>query len=228
MGVLVNFILIVVPGAIGLLIHSGIPVNLNERLMEAIGIAVFGIAIAGIIQNENQLVMILSLVIGTFIGEMIDIDKHIRQGVNVVSRKFVRSGGEGADKFSTGFVSATMIFCIGSLAILGPLESGLTGSNTTLYLKSIFDSVTSVLLASSLGVGVVFAAIPVVVIESAIILLSRVVAPYLPPVVITEIVAVGSILLFGMGLNLLNITKLKVMNFTPAMIMPVILVPLLG
>nr|WP_235956352.1 DUF554 family protein [Ruoffia halotolerans] len=120
-------------------------------------------------------------------------------------------------------VSASMIFCIGSMAIVGSLESGLIGDNTTLYTKSILDGITSILLASSLGIGVALASIPVLLIQGSIIIFAGLLEPWLPAEVITEIICVGSILLVGLGLNMIEVTQFKIMNFVPAIILPVII-----
>lgn len=222
MGAIVNAVAIIVCSLIGLKIRSGIPERVQKSLMQAVGLCVLSIGIAGAIQGNNTIVMILSIVIGTLIGEWFDIDRRLLSGINKVEKKV----GKGSAKYgdlSHGMVSAAMIFCIGSMAIVGSLESGLIGDNTTLYTKSILDGITSILLASSLGIGVALASIPVLLIQGSIIIFAGLLEPWLPADVITEIICVGSVLLVGLGLNMIEVTQFKIMNFVPAIILPVII-----
>lgn len=222
MGALVNAIIIIICSVIGVQIRSGIPKRVQTSLMQAVGLCVLSIGIAGAIQGNNTMVMILSIVIGTLIGEWIDIDRRVLTGINKLEQK-VSKGSTKYGDLSHGMISAAMIFCIGSMAIVGSLESGLVGDNTTLYTKSILDGITSVLLASSLGIGVALSAIPVLFIQGSIILFAGLLEPWLPADVITEIICVGSVLLVGLGLNMIDVTKFKIMNFVPAIILPVFL-----
>lgn len=223
MGAIVNGIVILVGGFLGLQIRSGIPSRIHERLMEGIGLCVMGIGIVGLLDGQNTLVLILSVVIGTLIGEGIDIDKRVIEGINKLESYTKGKTSEEQSSLTQGFLSASMIFCIGSMAIVGSLESGLTGDNTTLYTKSILDGITSILLASSLGSGVLLSALPVVAIQGSIIIFASFFEPYLPTEVIVEMISVGSLLLIALGMNMVGITKLKIMNFTPAIIMPILL-----
>lgn len=222
MGVIVNTLVIVVSAFIGLQIRSGIPARMHERTMQGVGLCVLGIGIAGVIQGSETVVTILSIVIGTFIGESIDIDRRVVEGVDYLENRFAK-GNRGPNNLAQGFIGATMLFCIGSLSIVGSLEAGLTGDNTMLYTKSILDGITAILLASSLGGGVVLGAIPVFFLQGALVLLASLLQPFLSAEVITEVICVGSILLVGLSLNILGVTKLKIMNFTPAIFLPVLL-----
>lgn len=222
MGVLVNGLAIVVASFIGIFMRKGIPERIHDGMMTAIGLAVLLIGINGAIQGQETLVMILSIVIGAFIGEMIDIDRRVIQGVDKLKDKFLDKESD-SDRITQGFLSAAMIFCIGSMAIIGSLESGLTGDNSTLYTKSVLDGITSFLLASSLGHGVLLSAIPVVIWQGFIYIFATILEPLLSAAIITEVISVGSILLIGLGLNMVNATDLKIMNYTPAIFMPMIL-----
>lgn len=138
--------------------------------MEAIGLAIMAMGIAGIMQGKNTLVMILSMILGVFIGELLDIDARVIQFANSLGARLVRRNSASQIDWVQGFISGTMLTCVGSMSIIGALESGLLGNNTTLYTKSIIDAITSILLASSLGPGVVLSAFSVLILEGGLIL----------------------------------------------------------
>jgi len=220
-GAIVNAITIVICGIIGVGFKAGIPDRFNERLMHGIALCVLVLGFVGVITVDNTIVMIISVILGALVGEALDLDQMIKQGVKKIEEKtkhltFINSLGEG-------FIAATMLFCVGSMAIVGALESGLLGVNSTLYAKSVLDGITSILLGSSLGAGVILASIPVLLYEGVIILLAGAMEPYLSSAVINEVVVVGSLLLIGLGLNLLDVTELKIMNYVPAMVFPIII-----
>lgn len=221
MGALINALTIIVCGTIGIGFKAGIPARFNERLMHGIALCVLVLGIVGVITVDNTIVMIVSVLLGTLVGEGLDLDGMLKKVVSrledkVKHLKFARNLGEG-------FIAATMIFCVGSMAIVGSLESGLLGINSTLYAKSILDGITSILLGSSLGAGVILSSLPVLIYEGGITILAGAMEPYLGDAVINEVVVVGSLLLIGLGLNMLDITELKIMNYVPAMIFPVII-----
>lgn len=220
MGAIVNSVLIIIGSLFGLLMGQRIPERLNKALMQGIGLVVLTIGITGAIQGQNSLVMILSMVFGILIGEGIDIHAYVNRLVDWVSKKFTKNDEENT--FSQGFLSATMLFCIGSMAIVGSLESGLIGDNSTLYTKSILDGVSAILFSSTLGIGVALSSVPVLIYQGALILFSQLLAPLLHDAVILEITTIGSVLLIGMGLNLLEITNIEIMNFIPAIFLPIL------
>lgn len=225
MGAIVNSVVVIIGSLIGLVIGHRLSEKLNVALMQGIGLAVLTIGISGAIEGENALVMILSIVLGTLIGEAIDIDDRVNGWVNQLSAKFQKDGD--SSQLAQGFLSATMMFSIGSMAIVGSLESGLIGDNTTLYTKSVIDGITSILLSSSLGIGVAFSSVPLLIYQGGLTLFARFLAPFLLDAIILEMTSVGSILLIGMGLNILNITEIKIMNMVPAVFIPIILMQFL-
>lgn len=221
MGAIVNAVTIVICGMIGIGFKAGIPDRFNERLMHGIGLCVLVLGIVGVITVDNTIVMIVSVLLGTLVGEGLNLDSMIKNGVNKIEGKVKHFNF--SSNLGEGFIAATMIFCVGSMAIVGSLESGLLGVNSTLYAKSILDGIVSILLGSSLGAGVILSSIPVLIYEGGIILLAGAMEPYLGDVVINEVVVVGSLLLIGLGLNMLDITELKIMNYVPAMLFPIII-----
>lgn len=226
MGAIVNTVVIIIGSLLGLAVGQRLPERINKALMQGIGLVVITIGISGATNGNNALVMILSIVIGIFIGEGINIDKQMNRFVNKLTRKFQKDSS-GSHTFAQGFISGTMMFCIGSMAIVGSLESGLVGDNVTLYTKSVIDGVTAILLSSSLGIGVLFSGFPLLVYQGSLILLAQFLAPLLLDVVIVEITSVGSVLLIGMGLNILNLTEIKIMNMVPAVFIPILIMQFL-
>ena len=225
MGAIVNSVVVILASAVGLIIGQRIPEKMNLAIMQGIGLVVLSIGISGVVNGENTLVLILSMVIGILIGEGIDIHERINNVINKVTKRF--SGDKDQSQFTQAFMTATMLFCIGSMAIVGSLESGLTGDNATLYTKSVIDGISAILFSSSLGIGVIFSAIPLLLYQGALVLFAQLLAPLLSAAVILEMTTIGSVLLIGMGLNMLNLTDFKMMNFIPAIFIPIILVPFL-
>ena len=179
------------------------------------------IGVDGMLAGENTLIAILSIAIGAILGELLQLDEHMHQLGDWVERKF---GGKGSKtSLSEGFVTASLLFCVGAMAIMGALDSGLTGDHSTLYAKALLDGIISVVYASTLGVGVALSAIPIFLYQGAIALGASFLAPYLTEAVILEMKCVGSILILGLSLNMLGLTKLKVMNYVPAVFLPILL-----
>ena len=221
MGAIVNSIVVVITSLIGLLIGQRIPEKMNRAIMQGIGLVVITIGISGAVNGVNTLVLILSMVIGIVIGEGLDIHQCINLFIEKATKRL--SGDKDQSEFTQAFMTATMLFCIGSMAIVGSLESGLTGDNATLYTKSVIDGISAVLFSSSLGIGVLFASIPLLLYQGSLIIFAQLLAPILSDAVILEMTTVGSVLLIGMGLNMLDITDFKMMNFIPAIFLPILL-----
>lgn len=213
--------MVVITSLIGLLIGQRIPEKMNRAIMQGIGLVVITIGISGAVNGVNTLVLILSMVIGIVIGEGLDIHQRINLFIEKATKRL--SGDKDQSEFTQAFMTATMLFCIGSMAIVGSLESGLTGDNATLYTKSVIDGISAVLFSSSLGIGVLFASIPLLLYQGSLIVFAQLLAPILSDAVILEMTTVGSVLLIGMGLNMLDITDFKMMNFIPAIFLPILL-----
>ena len=221
MGAIVNSIVVVITSLIGLLIGQRIPEKMNRAIMQGIGLVVITSGVSGAVNGVNTLVLILSMVIGIVIGEGLDIHQCINLFIEKATKRL--SGDKDQSEFTQAFMIATMLFCIGSMAIVGSLESGLTGDNATLYTKSVIDGISAVLFSSSLGIGVLFASIPLLLYQGSLIIFAQLLAPILSDAVILEMTTVGSVLLIGMGLNMLDITDFKMMNFIPAIFLPILL-----
>lgn len=224
-GVIINTTTVIAGSFFGLLFKKGIPERFKDSLMKGIGLCTIYIGISGTLKGENTIVLILSMVIGILIGTWIDIDKRFNSFSKKIENKFKRNDAEGPG-FAEGFVTACLVFCIGSMTIVGSLEAGLNGDNKMIIIKSILDLISSFVLASSLGIGVMASAVFVLLFQGAIVLLAGAVAPFLTESVINEMVCVGSLLIFALGLDLTGIKKLKVMNYLPAIFVPIGLVPL--
>ena len=223
-GTIVNVIGVLGGGLVGLFIHklmnNGIPTRYSDRIMQGIGLCTIYIAAGSLLDGSKTLVTVLSMVLGAVIGELLDLDGRITRIGQKLEAKF---GGSGQGSFVQGFLSATLLFCVGTMAILGSLDAGLRNDHATLLAKSVIDTISACIFASTLGLGVLFSAVPLFLYQGGITLLSSVVGPYLTEGVIAEMNTVGSLLLLGLSLDLLGIKKLKLMNYIPAIFLPILL-----
>ena len=216
-GAIVNFATVVGGTAVGLVAGKLLGEKLRTSIMAALALITLGIAVPGLLENQKPLVPILSLVLGTIIGELLDIDGRVNRLGDLIQRKC-----KGAGKITEGFVTGSLVFAVGAMTIMGALDSGLKNDHTMLLAKSLMDGVSAIIFASSMGVGVAFAGITVLVVEGGIALLAAAVAPVLTAAVVSEITYVGSLLLVGISLNLLGLTKLRLLNMVPAMFLPLL------
>ncbi|TDL32053.1 DUF554 domain-containing protein [Jeotgalibacillus sp. S-D1] len=218
LGTLVNGLLIVIGTFIGKWLHR-IPERMKATVMSAIGLAVVVLGLQMGFQSNNYLIVILSLVIGAVIGEWIGLDDML----NAMGRWIERQVGTNGDtSISQGFVTATLIFVIGAMSVIGSLDSGIRGDHQVLYTKSIIDGFTSIILASTLGIGVLFSAIPVILYQGSIALFATQIDRFVPAALmdsfIAEMTATGGLMIFAIGLNLVGITKIRVANFLPGIL----------
>ena len=204
-------------------------VSMGERLqtiiMQGVALCVIFIGISGSFKGSNTLIAILSMVIGAIIGELLDLDKGMHRLGDWVQAKTERlvKHDDGAPSIADGFVTASLLFCVGAMAIVGALQDGLTGDHTTLFAKSLLDGISSVVFAASLGIGVAFSAVAVFLYQGIIALAASFLSPLLGDAVIAEMTCVGSLLIVALGLNMLDLTKIKVMNLVPAIFLPILL-----
>lgn len=231
-GTLVNVFLVAAGAAVGSLLHVlmgrakgkgeqdvSVWQNVSSTVMTGLGLCSVLIGIQGALQTKNILVVILSMAIGAVLGTLPDLDGMVTKLGNWVGKKI---GGRGGN-ISEGFVSATLLFCVGAMAVTGSLEGGLLGKHDTLYAKAVIDMMAAAVMATSLGFGVVLSSVSVLLYQGSITMLATLVQPFLSEAVITEMGAVGSLLVFGIGLNLMGITKIKLMNYVPAIFLPILL-----
>ena len=214
--VIVNTIAVIIGSLIGLLCRKGIGEKYKSAIMLAIGICTTFIGIQGALKGENTLVCIFSMVIGVAIGTALDLDGKINSLAAAAEKRFAKNGENGS--FAQGFVTAFLLWCIGAMTIVGSLEAGISHDYSMIYTKSLLDFISSMMLASSLGIGVLFAAVPLFIFQGAIVLLSGLLEPVLSTSMINEITCVGSLMIFALGLNLIGLTKIKVADFLPGII----------
>ena len=218
LGTIVNCLTIIAGSLVGILFRNGIPEKYNQTVMQAIGLAVILIGIKNALGCNDLLIIIISLALGSLMGEWIGIENYLKRLGNFLETKFSKNSAS----FSTGFVTASLMYCVGSMAIVGSLESGLTGNHDTLFAKATLDGIVSIILSSSLGIGVLFAAVPVLLYQGSITLMAGLLKPLLVPAVISQMSATGGLLIIALGLNMLREKKLKVGNMLPAIFIPLI------
>ena len=225
LGSIVNAAVIIVCALTGTFLVRGIPQRIDEIIKKAIGLSVFFLGVKGAINNQNFLLLLISLVFGGALGELINIDGFMnRLGLWAEKKlgKIGNAGGGGDRSFSKGFVNASILYCTGSMAILGALQSGLSGNHEMLYAKSAIDGITSLIFGASMGLGVAFSAVPVFLYQSGVTFLSVAASNFLTEDMIREMAAVGSLVIAAIGLNFLEMTKIRVANFIPAIFMPIV------
>lgn len=234
MGTIINVAAVLIGTTAGMLLKGGLPKRFQDILYSSIGLCTLFIGISGAMAGmleitegglgtRDTMLMIGSLVLGAVLGELLDIEKRLESMGAWCKARFTR-GGSGSDStFVEGFVTSSLVFCVGAMAIVGSLEDGLNHDYSILFAKSIMDGVLSVVFAASLGIGVYFSAVSLAVYQGSITLLAGIVRPFLSDQVIGKMSFVGSILIFALGINLIFDRKLKIGNMLPAIFMPLLL-----
>ena len=218
-GVIVNTLLVVVGTAAGCVFKGEKLKNIGERVFQGFGLFTIVLGISGAVGLEHPLFMLSSLIIGIAIGELVDLDDKFNRLGDRLQKKFSKGENDG---FVNGFMSGVLLFCVGSMTIMGALQSGLENQHTIYYTKSVLDCFSSCMFAMGGGIGVGFAAIAVLLYQGALVALASLLTPVMTPEIVAISSAVGSLSLLGLGLNMLGITKLKVANFLPAMFVPIV------
>lgn len=224
-GVIVNVITVVIGSCIGMLFKKGIPERVSSAVMTGLGACTLYIGISGSLCGENVLILIASVVLGAIVGTLLNIDGAINTLAGKVEAKF--SNGGKSISLAEGLVSATLLFCVGSMTVTGSIRAGLTGDNSVLITKAMLDLVSSMMLASSLGIGVLLAAVSVFVIQGGLVMFAGFIAPLMSTAAINEMTCAGSLLIVMIGTNLMGITKIKVADFLPAILFAPIICNLL-
>ncbi|RDI40881.1 DUF554 domain-containing protein [Falsibacillus pallidus] len=224
LGTIVNGAAIIAGTLLGKLMHR-IPDSMKGTVMHAIGLAVVTLGLQMGFKSENFLIVIISLVVGAVIGEWMGLEDKLNAVGGWLEQKI---GSNEKGSISKGFVTATLIFVIGAMAVLGALDSGIRGNHEVLYTKSIIDGFTSLILTTTLGIGVIFSAIPVLVYEGAIALFATQIDRFVPQELmdqfIHEMTSAGGIMIFAIGLNLIGITKIRVANLLPGILVVALIV----
>lgn len=221
LGTIVNVAAIVAGAILGRLLGKGISEGVKDTVMQGLGLGVLLVGITMAMETNKIIVVLMSLLLGAVIGELVGIERILEAWGSALENK-VSAGGAGGD-IARGFVTATLIYCVGAMAIMGALESGLTGNHDTLYAKALLDGVMSVVLASTMGIGVAFSALPVLLYQGSITLLAKWAAQFLTDPIVAEMTSVGGLLIVGIGLNILEIKTIRVGNLLPAVLVVLIL-----
>jgi uncharacterized membrane protein YqgA involved in biofilm formation len=230
LGTIVNVAAIIVGGLVGLLFKGGLKERFREVLTQACGLAVIFIGAAGAFEmifsvegtslsSSHTMLIVISLVLGGLVGELINIEKGL-DGMGERLKKLVKAGGDG--KFVDGFVTASLVFCVGAMAICGPIDEALTGDSSTLFVKSILDMIMVMVLTSVYGVGAIFSALSVGVYQGIFTVFGAFISGFMTDSLILMLSGVGSILIFAVGVNLLFPKKIRVGNLLPALLVPVL------
>jgi uncharacterized protein len=223
LGTLVNGLLIIVGVLIGKLLNR-IPESMKTTVMYAIGLSVIVLGLQMGLKSENFLIVIISLVMGAVFGELMQLEEKLNRLGIWLEKKIGsnKAGSSGKGSIAEGFVTATLIFVIGAMAIIGALDSGIRGDHDVLYTKGLIDGFTSIILTTTLGVGVIFSAIPVMLYQGLIALFATQINTFIPQILmdqfIVEMTATGGVMIFAIGLNLTGIVKIKVANLLPAIV----------
>lgn len=220
-GTIVNFFAIILGSLIGILFHKRINQDIAYSLFKVLGLCVIYLGITGLIKVENPMVIILSMALGTLLGEVINIEKKLETMSNRIEM-LVNKYYKG--KIKDGFLTATLLFCIGSMAIIGTIESTLSNNHDTLYAKSILDGITSVIFASTMGLGVMLSSFSVLLYQGSISVLANFIKPLVTavPETIPMISGVGSLMIMGLGINMVFNLKLKISNMLPSIFIPIL------
>ena len=225
LGVIINCITVIVGSLAGLVFKNLIPKKVTDGIMVGIGLCTVYIGVSGALSGENTLVLILSVAVGAAIGFAVDIDGKINRFSNFATKKFQKNDGVSA---AEGFVTACLIICVGAMTLVGSIQAGVKGDNTTLITKAMLDLVSSMVLASTFGVSVMLSTLFVFVFQGGLVLLSSFAGEFLTLSMQNEMICAGSVLIIGLGLNIIGISKIKVANFLPAMFIAPAITPIMN
>ncbi|MBW2590244.1 MAG: DUF554 domain-containing protein [Deltaproteobacteria bacterium] len=218
LGTLVNVAAIIAGSLVGLIFRGRISEKYNKTIIQAISLGVILIGLKSAFKCNDFILIIISLALGSLLGELCKIEHRLENAGAWLEKKFSNKGGS----FATGFVTTSLLYCVGAMAIVGSLESGLTGNHSTLFAKSTLDGIGSVIFSSTMGIGVLFSSVSVLLYQGTITLAAVYVKPFLVPEVISQMSSVGGLLIVAIGINMLGENKIKVGNMLPAVFIPLI------
>lgn len=220
LGTLANTACVAIAGILGSLLKKGLPERITSTVLHGMALCVMFIGISGALEGENILVSIVSLGIGAFLGELIDIEKYVNKLGNFLQSKVKVS--DGKTSVAEGFVNCTLLFCVGSMAIVGAIEDAM-GNPDTLFAKTVIDTISCFIMATTLGIGCAFSSLAVLVYQGSISVLALFFLTNLPDAMLNELSCVGSLIIIAIGLNMLGVTKIRTANLIPAIFMPLVL-----
>lgn len=220
LGTIVNSLAIIIGSIIGIIFRKGISEKYKSIIMQGLPLCILIIGVSSALKTKNIMILILSIVFGSIIGEWLNIEKKLENMGILLSSKFNSNNG----KFTEGFITASLLFCVGAMAIMGALESGLTGKHDTLFAKSILDGITAIIFSSTMGIGVMFSAIAVFIYQGAITMSASVLSQFISEAMVNEMSAIGGVLIIGLAFNVLGFKKdnIRVGNMLPAIFLPII------
>ncbi len=223
---MINVAFVLIGSGLGLAFKNLISARLMAILTQALGLCVLGVGVSSMVGTEDMLCVIVCMVAGTVIGHAVDIEGSLEGAGNLLQVRMARGGGDS--RFTEGFVTASLLFCVGAMAITGSIEAGLNHNYGIIVSKGVIDGVTAISFTATMGIGVAFSAIPLLLYQGGITLLAAWVGPYLPAAVVTEMTAVGGALIVAIAFNMLGLgrEKIKVGNMLPAMFLPIAYIPL--
>ncbi len=219
LGTIVNVGAIIAGSLIGLIFKGRISKKYNTTILQSIGLGVILIGLKSAFKSDDFILIIISLALGSLLGELCKIEFRLEKAGNWLEKNISKDAG---GSFATGFVTSTLLFCIGAMAIIGALESGLSGNHDTLFAKATIDGITALVFASTMGIGVIFSSVSVLVYQGTITIAAIYIKPFLIPEVISQMSSVGGLLIVALGINMLGKIKIKVGNMLPAVFIPLI------
>ena len=226
LAVFINVVLVILGSLLGLLLKSRFTERMGQAVMCCLALCTLGIGMSSLLATADTLCVIICMVVGTLLGEWLDIEKRMDGIGDFLRRKLVK--GDGESRFVEGFVTATVVYCVGAMAINGSIAAGLNRDYSILISKSVMDGTSAITFSAAMGIGVAFSAVPILIYQGGLTLLAGVVGPYLDPAAINEMSAVGGAIIVGISVNMMGLAKekLRVGNMLPAIFLPVAYVPL--
>lgn len=221
MGTVVNVAAIAGGSLLGLLVGRGIKEKYQETVIYGLALCVIVLGIQMALQGQHILLTIISLVVGSILGEALGIEEKLEQVGTLLAEKFQKSrkkGDTGTDAFVEGFLNASLLYCVGAMAIVGSIQDGLSGDPTTLYTKALIDGLSGIIYASNFGVGVLFSALSVGVYQGILTALAGFLGPWMSQLVVQEVAACGGLMILGIGINMTKLLKIRVGNMLPGLL----------
>jgi uncharacterized protein len=219
MGTIINVITILIGGAIGLLFRKRFPERISETALQIMGLFTLLIGISMALQGQEMILVLISLALGAMIGEWINIEKRLDKFGDWIEKRLKIKEGSPAK----GFIYASLVFCVGSMAIVGSITDGVKGDSSILVTKAMMDGIISIPFAAGMGFGVLGSAIPILLYQGGLTILARLLQPIFNPTVVRELTSVGGVIVMGIGINILGLKKIRVGNFLPALVLIVII-----